>query len=212
MDDNSTNAGKLGQWDYVWAPEDPTKSLWERVKKSEKGQKSLRCRMMASEEEKILEYVNETGVSDTFSEPWQQNWKGSWYDCSGEVHCDPWSFKKGDSYTVVAMNGIDPRYEWTHDQSDFFTMMQHGIFFLAYETAGPDLGPTMEIFGDFHTDGHNEVKIKWSYVPEALSNGTDFFFGNKKRQRLYEEVLEEYLNDQMNSSITVMRDDPPWQL
>ena len=45
--------------------------------------------------EKVLVYVNETaGFSPELSEPWQQNWKGSWYDRAGEVHC---------SETVIAL-------------------------------------------------------------------------------------------------------------
>ena len=177
---------------------------------SKKGLKSLRCWLVASDEEKVLEYVNETaGFSPELSEPWQQNWKGSWYDRAGEVHCNPWSFKKGDSYTVVGMNGIDDRYNWTHDQSDFFTMMQHNILFLLYETTGPELGPTMEILGDFRSKGKNIVSLMWSYVPNVLKPRTEYYFQNKERQKEYEGSLTKHLGKEFrNKKIGLFRIPP----
>ena len=196
VDDNSTNAGPLGRFDWVWTPKDPIAALNAKVRGSEAGMESLRCWMVASDEEKILEFVNETDASGAYREPWRQHWKGSWYDRSGEVHCDPWSFKAGDNYTVVAMNGIDDRYEWTPDQSDFFTMMQHGIFFLNYETDGDGgeeaVGPTMEVFGDFDTDMNNDVKIKVTYQAEKEL-----------------EELEAEMNERMKSNIRVIRQESP---
>ena len=142
-------------------------------------------------------------------EPWQQNWKGSWYDRAGEVHCNPWSFKKGDSYTLVGMNGIDDRYNWTHDQSDFFTMMQHNILFLLYETTGPELGPTMEILGDFRSKGKNIVALMWSYVPNVLKPQTEYYFQNKERQTEYKGSLTRHLGKEFrNKNIGVFRIPP----
>ena len=209
-DNNQTRNGKLDKFDLVWTPDDPIRALEEKVAQSKKGLKSLRCWLVASDEEKVLEYVNETaGFSPELSEPWQQNWKGSWYDRAGEVHCNPWSFKKGDSYTLVGMNGIDDRYNWTHDQSDFFTMMQHNILFLLYETIGPELGPTMEMFGSFNTQG-NMLMLKWSYVPSVFKNRTDYFFKSKKGLRKFEHELTQHMRKVLQSDISLMHD-PFWQ-
>ena len=49
------------------------------------------------------------------------------YDRAGEVHCDEWSFKRGDAITVVTLNGLDARVP----DLDLYT--QHGVFFLPYE-------------------------------------------------------------------------------
>ena len=201
-----TKNGPLDEYDVVWTPEDPSKALEEKVATSKKGLKSLRCWMVASDEEKVLEYVNETaGFSPELSEPWQQNWKGSWYDRAGEVHCNPWSFKKGDSYTVVGMNGIDDRYNWTHDQSDFFTMMQHNILFLLYETTGPELGPTMEMFGAFSKTGMTHVIVKWSYIPEEFKSKVDYFFKSREHQGKFDRKLKLYFNTQTKSHFVLTR-------
>ena len=209
-DNNQTRNGKLDKFDLVWTPDDPIRALEEKVAQSKKGLKSLRCWLVASDEEKVLVYVNETaGFSPELSEPWQQNWKGSWYDRAGEVHCNPWSFEKGDRYTVVGMNGIDDRYNWTHDQSDFFTMMQHNILFLLYETIGPELGPTMEMFGGFNTQG-NMLMLKWSYVPSVFKNRTDYFFKSKKGLRKFEYELTQHMRKVLQSDISLMHD-PFWQ-
>ena len=209
-DNNQTRNGKLDEYDLVWTPDDPIRALEEKVAQSKKGLKSLRCWLVASDEEVVLEFVNETaGFSPELSEPWQQNWKGSWYDRAGEVHCNPWSFKKGDSYTVVGMNGIDDRYNWTHDQSDFFTMMQHNILFLLYETTGPELGPTMEILGDFRSKGKNIVSLMWSYVPNVLKPRTEYYFQNKERQKEYEGSLTKHLGKEFrNKKIGLFRIPP----
>ena len=171
-------------------------ALMERIESSEAGMAALRCFMRSSDGEKTLERVNETDSSSRYPEAWRQNWKGNWYDRAGEVHCDPWSFKAGDNYTVVAMNGIDDRYEWTPDQRDFSTMMQHGIFFLNYETDGDGgeeaVGPTMEVFGDFDTDCKNDVKIKGTYQAEKEV-----------------EELEAEMNERMKSNIRVIRQESP---
>ncbi|QDZ23632.1 hypothetical protein HOP50_11g61720 [Chloropicon primus] len=209
-DNNATKNGPLDdRWDWVWTPKDPPRALFERVRGSEKGINSLRCWLSASDEEKVLEYVNGTSKSPDYRQAWQQDWKASWYDRSGEVHCKPWTFKKGDNYTVVALNGIDERYNWTHDQSDFFTMMQHDIFFLAYETTGPELGPTMEIFGDFESSGRNEVKVKWTYMPRALGDGFRKNFKDKNTQRAFEQALQTHLRTELDENIVIMRDQPP---
>ena len=204
-DNNVTKNGPLDEYDLVWVPEDPTKALEEKVARSKKGLKSLRCWLIASDQEVVLEFVNETVPSPELSEPWQQNWKGSWYDRAGEVHCNPWSFKKGDSYTVVGMNGIDDRYNWTHDQSDFFTMMQHNILFILYETTGPELGPTMEMFGGFSMTDLTQVLLKWSYIPEVLKDRTKYYFANRKRQEKYNRQVRHYFNIEAKSDFVVTR-------
>ena len=209
-DNNVTKNGDVDhKFDMVWKPKDPMKALEEKVAGSKAGLKSLRCWMVASNEEVVLEFVNETVPSTENSQPWQQNWKGSWYDRAGEVHCNPWSFKKGDSYTVVGMNGIDDRYNWTHDQSDFFTMMQHNILFLLYETTGPELGPTMEMFGGFQIEGQSRVVLKWSYIPDVLKDRVDVFFANQKGLKRFNKYIRQYFNQETGALFGLMRRDSP---
>ena len=45
------------------------------------------------------------------------------------MHCDPWSFKKGDSYTIVALNGPAPM-----DGPSPSSNLQHVDFKLHYIT------------------------------------------------------------------------------
>ena len=209
-DNNVTKNGDVDhKFDMVWKPKDPMKALEEKVAGSKAGLKSLRCWMVTSNEEVVLEFVNETVPSTENSQPWQQNWKGSWYDRAGEVHCNPWSFKKGDSYTVVGMNGIDDRYNWTHDQSDFFTMMQHNILFLLYETTGPELGPTMEMFGGFQIEGQSRVVLKWSYIPDVLKDRVDVFFANQKGLKRFNKYIRQYFNQETGALFGLMRRDSP---
>ena len=130
VDDNENEHQETRPGDLVWNPpesEDPIASLLRRVGESEAGLASLRCWLAGSEEEKVLEHVNATDASSAYPEAWRQNWIEGWYDRAGEVHCDEWSFKRGDDITVVTLNGLDARVP----DLDLYT--QHGVFFLPYE-------------------------------------------------------------------------------
>jgi hypothetical protein len=165
VDDNES-VQPTESYDLVWTPdsEDATQALMDRIRKSAAGMDALRCWSTDSEQEKMLEYVNGTDSSALYPESWHQNWKESWYDRAGEVHCDPWSFKKGDSYTVVTLNGVDDRIS----ADDLSIMTQHGAFFVAYESTGPELGPTMEVYGPYSNDMKHLYYISSSWKPETF--------------------------------------------
>ncbi len=151
VDDNRHPWQPTGSEDVVWNPPesaDPAESLMQRIAASKAGIQSLRCWLRGSDEEKVLEFVNGTDASSAFPEAWRQNWIEGWYDRAGELHCDPWSFKKGDSYTVVTLNGLDDRVP----DLDLYT--QHGAFLVAYESTVFYHEPvTTEIYADTSTEG-----------------------------------------------------------
>jgi len=211
-DNNQTKNGPLGEFDYVWSQKNWTKgdairALEDKVGGSDKGFQSLRCWLRTSDEERVLEFVD--GTAKEPREAKDQDWKASWYDRSGEVHCDPWSFKAGDNYTVVALNGIDQeKYNWTHDQSDFFTMMQHGIFFTAYETTGPELGPTVEMFGDFDSSLASDVKVKMSYVPDSLKGDAERYFREENAEEFRRAINEDF-DGKIGGHVNIIRQATP---
>jgi hypothetical protein len=166
--------GALDRYDLVWTPdgEDATQALMDRISKSAAGMDSLKCWLTGSDEEKILEHVNGTDASELYPETWQQNWKESWYDRAGEVHCNPWSFEKGDDYTIVTLNGV---HDELLDKLDHFTWLQHGILFIAYESTGTEIGPTLEIYGNFDMTDGMALKMKTTFLPEYLQKRKDYF-------------------------------------
>jgi hypothetical protein len=178
VDDNES-VQPTESYDLVWTPdsEDATQALMDRIRKSAAGMDALRCWSTDSEQEKMLEYVNGTDSSALYPESWHQNWKESWYDRAGEVHCDPWSFKKGDSYTVVTLNGVDDRIS----ADDLSIMTQHGAFFAAFESTGPELGPTMEVYGPYSNDLLYRVALPSSWMPPGT------FDGNPSESQLAED-------------------------
>ena len=201
--------GHLDKYDLVWTPdgEDATQALMDRINNSTAGMDALRCWLVGSDEEKILEYVNGTDSSSLYPESWQQNWKESWYDRAGEVHCkDSWTFEKGDSYTVVTLNGVDDRLM---DKMDTFTMFQHAILFLAYETPeGSELGPTMEVYGDFSTEhpvngGFMDLKLKTTWFPEYLQKKRDFLGKVDLREKDFERYFDIDLDIQDTTVIRI---------
>ena len=176
VDDNVHPYQPTRDNDLVWNPEgnNPVKALIERVENSKAGMESLKCWLMGSEAEKVLEYVNGTDASSDYPESWQQNWRESWYDRAGELHCDPWSFGKGDSYTVVTLNGLDERIP--SDDLGIFT--QHGAAFIPYESTGSEIGPVYEVYGEYssenlriknvHVLAHNWKPATFKSVPYDL--------------------------------------------
>ncbi|QDZ24797.1 hypothetical protein HOP50_14g73370 [Chloropicon primus] len=202
-DNNVTKNGPLDMFDKVWTPEDPIQALSDKI--GLKGKESMRCWLMHNEDEKVLEFVEGSDSSSKYPSAWQQDWKASYYDRAGEVHCKPWSFKKGERYTVVALNGLDPHFNWTHDQSDFFTMMQHNILFLPYKSHGPELGPTMEIYGNFETNSRNQVRMPWTYVPQDVKNRTDYFIEDGEHLKLSNKLIKKFLSKDLNASFIVDR-------
>lgn len=131
-------------YDTSWIPrgQDAEKALFDKIKNSKAGMESLRCWMVPSEEEKTLEYVKGTDTSLEYPEAWQQNWDETWYDRVGQVHCNPWDFRKGDNYTIIAINGLRDELADLNKPN-----LQHIGFKLEYETTG-DLwvGPNVEQF------------------------------------------------------------------
>ena len=171
VDDNTNQYQPTGFNDLVWNPEgnNPVKALIERVENSKAGMESLKCWLMGSEAEKVLEYVNGTDASSDYPESWQQNWRESWYDRAGELHCDPWSFGKGDSYTVVTLNGLDERIPL--DDLSIFT--QHGAAFIPYESTGSEIGPSYEVYGPYSKGLEHMFIMPYNWIPRTSSSVAD---------------------------------------
>ena len=171
VDDNTNQYQPTGFNDLVWNPEgnNPVKALIERVENSKAGMESLKCWLMGSEAEKVLEYVNGTDASSDYPESWQQNWRESWYDRAGELHCDPWSFGKGDSYTVVTLNGLDERIP--SDDLSIFT--QHGAAFIPYESTGSEIGPSYEVYGPYSKGLEHMFIMPYNWIPRTSSSVAD---------------------------------------
>ena len=171
VDDNTNQYQPTGFNDLVWNPEgnNPVKALIERVENSKAGMESLKCWLMGSEAEKVLEYVNGTDASSDYPESWQQNWRESWYDRAGELHCDPWSFGKGDSYTVVTLNGLDERIP--SDDLGIFT--QHGAAFIPYESTGSEIGPSYEVYGPYSKGLEHMFIMPYNWIPRTSSSAAD---------------------------------------
>jgi hypothetical protein len=123
---------------------DAKRSLFDKIKNSKAGMESLRCWMVPSEEERTLEFVKGTDTSLAYPEAWQQGWDETWYDRVGQVHCNEWSFRKGDNYTIVAINGL-------HDELAGLDKpnLQHYDFKLEYESTGDMIGPNLEVYAPF---------------------------------------------------------------
>ena len=171
VDDNTNQYQPTGFNDLVWNPEgnNPVKALIERVENSKAGMESLKCWLMGSEAEKVLEYVNGTDASSDYPESWQQNWRESWYDRAGELHCDPWSFGKGDSSTVVTLNGLDERIPL--DDLSIFT--QHGAAFIPYESTGSEIGPSYEVYGPNSKGLEHMFIMPYNWIPRTSSSVAD---------------------------------------
>ena len=171
VDDNVHPYQPTRDNDLVWNPEgnNPVKALIERVENSKAGMESLKCWLMGSEAEKVLEYVNGTDASSDYPESWQQNWRESWYDRAGELHCDPWSFGKGDSYTVVTLNGLDERIPL--DDLSIFT--QHGAAFIPYESTGSEIGPSYEVYGPYSKGLEHMFIMPYNWIPRTSSSVAD---------------------------------------
>jgi len=169
--DDQINNMKPRDYDYVWAPdgEDPVEALKNRINGSEAGWDSLRCWLAPGEGERILERVEATDSSAEYPEAWNQNWKGNWYDRAGEVHCKPWSFKKGDHYTIVTLNGV---HDEMKDQN--ILTLQHNGFWMVYESEGPEVGPNFEVYGPYTSNETVEYFVSSSWLKP---NGSDYLAG-----------------------------------
>uniref|UniRef100_A0A7S2Z623 Uncharacterized protein n=1 Tax=Chloropicon laureae TaxID=464258 RepID=A0A7S2Z623_9CHLO len=111
---------------------------------------ALRCWLEPGEspDARTLDHVAGTDTSALYPEAWQQNWEDSWYDRVGQVYCNgTWDFERGDSYTIVALNGLDPRLD--EDGGWDKPNLQHAGFKLVYETFEEDPGPNLEVFGSY---------------------------------------------------------------
>jgi hypothetical protein len=135
--------------DLSWVPrdQDTHTALFDKIKNSKAGMESLRCWMVPSEEEKTLEFVKGTDASRAYPEAWQQNWEETYYDRVGQVHCNEWSFKKGDNYTIVAINGLRDELADLGKPN-----LQHIGFKLEYEATGDVIGPNLEVFSGYSLD------------------------------------------------------------
>ena len=134
--------------DMCWMPrtQDAEAALFDKIKNSKAGMEALRCWLNPSNEEKTLEFVKGTDTSLQYPEAWQQNWEETWYDRVGQVHCDPWSFKKGDNYTIVAINGLRDELADLGKPN-----LQHIGFKLEYESFGT-IGPNYECYSPYSLD------------------------------------------------------------
>merc|ERR1712072_581788 len=137
-------------YDTSWIPrgQDAEKVLFDKIRNSKAGMESLRCWMVPSEEEKTLEFVKGTDTSPLdYPEAWQQGWEETHYDIVGQVHCNEWSFKKGDNYTIVAINGLREELAGLDKPN-----LQHYDFKLEYESTGDAIGPNLEVYAPFSDD------------------------------------------------------------
>jgi len=148
--------------DLCWIPRHgqqgaAKQALMDRVSKSVAGMEALRCWFEPDDEDGdggrgggSLLHIQGTDTSPSFPKAWQQGWVDSWYDRAGEVQCnDAWAFEAGDSYTIVAINGLDPRLDEDGGWAD--PNLQHVSLKLAYETFGDTPGPNLEIWGSLST-------------------------------------------------------------
>uniref|UniRef100_A0A7S2Z594 Uncharacterized protein n=1 Tax=Chloropicon laureae TaxID=464258 RepID=A0A7S2Z594_9CHLO len=146
---------------------------------------ALRCWLEPGEspDARTLDHVAGTDTSALYPEAWQQNWEDSWYDRVGQVYCNgPWDFEPGDSYTIVAVNGLDPRLDdgnWTTPN------LQHVGFKLAYETFADAPGPNLEVYSSFF-DGWEaygrQVPSLYKVASSFLGDFTGVAAGNQEDQ------------------------------
>ncbi len=125
------------------------RALMDRIARSEAGLDALRCWLepdASKPDARILDHVSATNSSSSlYPEAWQQNWVDSWYDRVGQVHCNgTWDFDRGDSYTIVALNGLDPQLEGSEMPN-----LQHAGFKLDYVTFEETPGPNLELMGSY---------------------------------------------------------------
>ena len=148
--------------DACWIPppeQDAVQVLMDTIKSSSAGMGALKCWLVPgdSADDRTLEFVRGTDTSPgEYPEAWQQNWKESWYDRVGTVYCDgSWTFKKGEPYTIVAVNGLDEKLS---DKTSLPNLQHIGLK-MDYETFGEQRGPNMEIYGsygdEFVANGHH---------------------------------------------------------
>jgi hypothetical protein len=156
--------------DQSWIPrgQDAHTALENKIMNSKAGMRALRCWL--DPEEKTLEFVQGTDTNSplAYPEAWQQNWEETWYDRVGQVKCNPWSFRKGDDYTIVAINGVRDELADLDNPN-----LQHIGFKLEYETFGDEIGPNLEVFSPYSDSFSVEsvYKLPLSYS-QCFSTGS----------------------------------------
>jgi hypothetical protein len=184
--------------DQCWIPrgnQDAQEALFDKIKNSKAGMDALRCWLVPSEDEKTLEFVKGTDTSLAYPEAWQQNWDETYYDRVGQVHCNEWSFKKGDNYTIVAINGLRDELAGLGKPN-----LQHIGFKLEYETFGDVIGPNLEVFAPYDqgfTSPEKELKANYklplSYI-NCFTNGMDPALCSAEGRNAFAEWWYAYVN------------------
>ena len=95
-----------------------------------------------------LEYVDGSPKSPEKMQAWQQRWKKTWYDRSGQVECTEWRFERSEAWTFVAVNK-----EKRKGQYEKLVSLQHNEFRLWYESFEDTDPPTYELSGAHSSDG-----------------------------------------------------------
>jgi len=179
--------------DACWVPRDGDMSaeeaMWHVIRNSEAGKEAARCWLTTNDDladKRTLDFVPGTDANwrDGYVEAWQQGWEESWYDRAGQVYCNqPWLFEPGDNYTIIAVNGLDPRLD--EDGGWDKPNLQHVGFKLAYETFADAPGPNLEVYSSFF-DGWEaygrQVPSLYKVASSFLGDFTGVAAGNQEDQ------------------------------
>ena len=182
--------------DQCWIPreQDAEQVLFDKIRNSKAGMDALRCWLVPSEEEKTLEHVQGTDTSYEYPHAWQQNWEDTFYDRVGQVHCNPWTFNKGDNYTIVAINGLREELAGLDKPN-----LQHIGFKLEYETFGDMVGPNVEVYAPYSEEFSTPEKgLIWGLYKLPFSYMNCFNTGegcSAAERNAFAEWWYDYLED-----------------